>query len=239
MSTPAPAATPSAAVATPTTAAQTPNPSATPLAATTQPHATTYPTLTATRTPAVDDAVVMGLLSHSDFVDVVGDVHVVGEVRNETEGNLDRISVRIMFYNQWGTVSKIVDGPALMDVLGPRQVTPFVLAFPKPLAWESFTIRVTAQPSADEPVTSLRVTEYSTAGIETGILHVTGTVANEGDKTIQRAQVVVTLYDPWGTVVNAGFANTDPLSPGGEATFDCQFTEYTLMETIAVQVEPD
>ena len=61
----------------------------------------------------------------------------------------------------------------------------------------------------------------------------------KGARTIQRAQVVVTLYDPWGTVVNAGFAYTESLSPGGEAAFDCQFAEYTLMESVAVQAEPD
>jgi len=207
------------------------------LVGTTQPYATTYPTLTPT--PESDDVVVMGLLSHSDFVDLLGDMHVVGEVRNETDTNLDHISVRVMFYNHWGTVSKIVDGPALMDVIGPRQLTPFALAFPEPAAWESYTIRVTAQSTEREPATALQIAEYRTYGAETGILHVAGTVLNEGEQTVRRAQVVVTLYDPWGTVVNVGFAYTEAISPGKEAAFDCQFAEYALIETVAVQVELD
>jgi hypothetical protein len=228
--TPRPTRTPTA------TARSTIAPSPTP-SGTTQAYATTYPTLTPT--PEADDMVVMGLLSHSDFVDPLGDIHVVGEVRNETDTNLDHISVRVMFYNHWGTVSKIVDGPALMDVIGPRQLTPFGLTFPEPVAWESYTIRVTAQPTKREPVTALQIAEHRTYGAETGILHVAGTVVNDGEQTVQRAQVVVTLYDPWGTVVNAGFAYTEAISPGEEAAFDCQFAEYALMETVAVQVEAD
>jgi hypothetical protein len=220
-------------VPTPTPTA---TPSPTPLG-TTQAYATTHPTLTPT--PESDDGVVMGLLSHSDYVDLLGDMHVVGEVRNETDTNLDHISVRVMFYNRWGTVAQVIDGPALMDVIGPRQVTPFALAFAEPAAWDSYTIRVTAQPTEREPETTLRIAEHDTYGVETGILHVAGTVVNEGERTVRRAHVVVTLYDPWGTVVNAGFAYTQAISPGGEAAFDCQFAEYALMETVAVQVEPD
>lgn len=49
---------------------------------------------------------------------------------------------------------------------------------------------------------------------------------------------MVTLYDPWGTVLNAGFACTDPIPSGGKAAFDCRFVNYELVEAVAVQVEP-
>jgi len=62
--------------------------------------------------------VVLGLLSDHDFIDPLGDIHVVGEVRNETGSNLDRISVRIMFCNRWDAVSRFTKGSALMDVTG-------------------------------------------------------------------------------------------------------------------------
>ncbi|MBN1935341.1 MAG: fibronectin type III domain-containing protein [Anaerolineae bacterium] len=199
--------------------------------------ATTFPTFTPT--PGGSETVVMGLLSYHDFVGLSGDMHIVGEVRNETGGNLDHIAVRVMFYNRWGTVMRVVQGPALMDVIGPQQIAPFALITANEWGWERYTIRVTAQPTLRKLPKGLIVVEYRAAGFQSGILHVTGTVRNDGDATVNRAQVVVTLYDPWGTVVNAGFCYTPRILPGTEAPFDCQFGEYDLAEEISVQVEPD
>lgn len=84
----------------------------------------------------------------------------------------------------------------------------------------------------------LEVTEYTTLGLEIGIFHVAGTVTNTGDRTVERARVVVTLYDPWGTVLSAGFACTDRIPSGGKAAFDCRFVNYELVGAVAVQVEP-
>jgi hypothetical protein len=183
--------------------------------------------------------VIVGLLSHRDFIDPSGDMRLVGEVRNETEFSLDRISVRVMFYNPWGTVSRIVTGPALVDLIRPGQTAPFALSFSEPVGWERYAVRVTAKPAWREPTAELEIAEYHTFGLETGIFHVAGTVVNVGGRTVERARVVVTLYDPWGTVVNARFAHTDRLPVGGEATFDCAFVYYELAEKVAVQVEPD
>ncbi len=199
--------------------------------------ATTFPTFTPT--PQGSETVIMGLLSYRTFIGLSGDLHIVGEARNETGGNLDRITVRVIFYNRWGTVMRIVEGLALMDVVGPQQTTPFALIAANEWGLERYTIRVTAQPTLRKLPKGLIVVEYRASGFQSGILHVTGTVRNDGDETVNRAQVVVTLYDPWGTVVNAGFCYTPRLLPGTEAGFDCQFGEYDLTESIAVQVEPD
>jgi hypothetical protein len=200
-------------------------------------YATTYPTLTPT--PEGTDTVVMGLLSHRDFIGLSGNMHVVGQVRNETKGNLDRVSVRVMFYNQWGTVMEIIDGPALMDVIGPQQLTPFSLSFPMSGGWERYTIRVTARPTLRTLPEGIIVTEQQLTGLQSGILHVTGRVRNDGQQGVDRVQVVVTLLDPWGTIVNAGFCYTERIPAGQEGAFDCQFAEYELVESAVVQVELD
>ncbi len=249
-STPAPTSTPTPTrlpTLTPTVAptpTPTANPSQTPTIAPTptatgHPNgvATTFPTFTPT--PEGANIVVMGLLSHRDFIGLAGDMHIVGQVRNETAANLDHISVRILFYNRWGTVMRIVDGPALLDVIGPQQTTPFALVFANEWGWDHYTIRVTAQPTLRKLPIGLIVVEYRTFGFQSGILHVAGRIRNDGDQAVERAQVVVTLYDPWGTVVNAGFAYTGRIPAGQEAEFDCQFGEYDLTETVDVQVEPD
>ena len=182
---------------------------------------------------------IMGLLSYRDFIGLSGNMHVVGQVRNETDGNLDHVSVRLMFYNRWGTMMRIVDGPALLDVIGPQQLTPFSLSFPIPSGWDRYTIRVTAVPTLRKLPEGLIVVEYHTSGLQSGILHVTGRVRNDGTQVVDRAQVVVTLLDPWGTIVNAGFSYTDRIPAGQEGEFDCQFAEYELVESVIVQVEPD
>ena len=166
-------------------------------------------------------------------------MHVVGEVRNETESNLDHIYVRVLFYNRWGTMIRVITGRALISVIGPRQLTPFALSFPEPGGWVSYAIRATAEPTRRKLSTALEITGYQTSGLETGIFHVSGTVHNSSTQPVDRAKVVVTLYDPWGTVVNAGSAHTDRIPAGGEASFDRRFAYYELVETVAVQVEPD
>gem|GEM_PF-6619292 len=224
-----PTATPARSQPTP---AQTPTPIPNPGGP-----ATTFPTFTPT--PPGTSTVVLGLLSYHDFIGRSGNLHIVGEARNETAGNLDHITVRVVFYNRWGTVMRVVEGPALMDVIGPQQITPFALIMPNEWGWQRYTIRVTAQPTLRRLPKGLIVVEYQVTGFQTGILHVTGKVRNDGEEAVNRAQVVVTLYDPWGTVVNAGFCYTPRIPAGTEAEFDCQFGEYDLAETVAVQVEPD
>lgn len=98
---------------------------------------------------------------------------------------------------------------------------------------------MTAELTLRELPKGLIVVEYKTFGFQTGILHVTGRVRNDGKQAVDRAQVVVTLYDPWGTIVNAGFSYSDRLPAGQEGGFDCQFAEYELTESVTVQVEPD
>ncbi len=218
-------------VSTPTPPGATPTPSPT-----NRPGpATTFPTLTPT--PEGSNSVIMGLLSQRSFIDVLGDLYIVGEARNETNSNVDHVVVRAMFYNRWGTVIHIISTPALLDVVGPQQLTPFVLRGPARKDWEYYTVRVTAEPTLRRLTAGLAVVEYHTFGIQSGFYHVAGRVRNDGEQAIERVRVVVTLYDPWGTVVNAGYVYTDRVSAGGEATFDCQFTYYELVESIAIQVE--
>jgi len=181
----------------------------------------------------------MGLLSYREFIGVSGDMYVVGEARNETAHNLDHVSARIMFYNRWGTVMRIVEGPALIDVVGPQQLAPLALSFREPPGWDRYTIRVTARPTLRPLPAGLNVLAYQAWGFQSGIFHVTGRVRNDGERAVERTRVIVTLYDPWGTVVNVGLDYTNGIPPGQEAGFDCQFTDYELAETVAVQVEPD
>ncbi len=204
------------------------------------PTPTWRPTATSIPAPTPPDTsmVVMGLLSHRDFIDPLGDMHVVGEVRNETEDNLDNVLVRVMFYNRWGGIMRTITAPALGDVVAPKEQVPFALSFPEPRGWDRYTIRVTARPTMRQPSAYLSVVEYHTYGLDTGILHVVGRVVNRGERSIPAARVVVTLYDPWGNVVNAGFAYTEHIPPGGEAEFDCSFTTYELVDSVAVRVEP-
>jgi hypothetical protein len=191
-----------------------------------------------TPTAETDGVVVLGLLSHQDYIDLSGELRIVGEARNESSANLDHVSARIMFYNRWGTVMRIVHVPALLDVVDPGQLVPFVVSLAEPAGWERYTVRVTAQQTLRQTASGLQIAAHQTEGLHSGILHVTGTVANRGDGAMPRAKVVVTLYDPWGTVVNAGYAYTERIPAGGEAAFDCQFVDYELVEEVAVQVEP-
>jgi hypothetical protein len=74
-----------------------------------------------------------------------------------------------------------------------------------------------------------------------GFYHVTGEVENTGQRTADRVQVIVTLYDKWSKIVNAGFVYSEPkrVRPGEKAAFDCSFNYYPLVKEHAIQVERD
>jgi hypothetical protein len=244
-----PAATPTSTVSPSpmSTPSQTPTPSFTrlstaTLASTQAPWPSPTPRrIVATPTPLPPDTVLLGLMSSHEYEDDLGFITIVGEVRNDLQMNVGKVLVTATFYNASGDVIEEASTSTMMDILLPGQRSPFALILPRPVDLWEYSLRITARPTLEQPLAGLEVVQSHAYEDQVGFYHVTGQVENTGQRTADRVQVIVTLYDKWGKIVNAGFVYSEPrpVRPGEKAAFDCSFNYYPLVKEHAIQVERD
>jgi len=251
--TPQPSPTPQPTATLTPAASSTPTPSRTPtLSPTRRPTAAPVSTQTprlsptprrivATPTPLPPDTVLLGLMSSHEYEDDLGFFTIVGEVRNDLQMNVGKVLVTATFYNASGDVIEEASNSTMIDILLPGQRSPFALILPKPVDLWEYSLRITARPTLEQPLAGLEVVQSQAYEDEVGLYHVTGEVENSGPRTADRVQVIVTLYDKWGKIVNAGFVFSAPrrVRPGERAAFDCSFNYYPLVKEHAIQVERD
>jgi len=197
--------------------------------------------IVATPTPLPPDTVLLGLMSSHDYEDDLGFFTIVGEVRNDLQMNVGKVLVTATFYNDSGDIIEEVSTSTMMDILLSGQRSPFALTLPRPVDLWEYSLRITARPTLEQPLAGLAVVQSRAYEDEVGFYHVTGEVENTGQRTADRVQVIVTLYDKWGKIVNAGFVYSEPrrVRPGEKAAFDCSFNYYPLVKEHAIQVERD
>jgi len=195
----------------------------------------------ATPTPLPPDTVLLGLMSSHEYEDDLGFITIVGEVRNDLQMNVGKVLVTATFYNASGDVIEEASTSTMMDILLPGQRSPFALILPRPVDLWEYSLRITARPTLEQPLAGLEVVQSHAYEDQVGFYHVTGEVENTGQRTADRVQVIVTLYDKWGKIVNAGFVYSEPrpVRPGEKAAFDCSFNYYPLVKEHAIQVERD
>jgi hypothetical protein len=251
--TPRPSPTPQPTATLTPAASSTPMPSRTPTPSPTRrptaaPASTQTPWISptqrrivATPTPLPPDTILLGLMSSHEYEDDLGFFTIVGEVRNDLQMNAGKVLVTATFYSASGDVIEEVSTSTMMDILLPSQRSPFALTLPRPVDLWEYSLRITARPTLEQPLAGLEVVQSRAYEDGVGFYHVTGEVENSGPRTADRVQVIVTLYDKWGKIVNAGFVYSAPrrVRPGERAAFDCSFNYYPLVSEHAIQVERD
>jgi hypothetical protein len=193
-------------------------------------------------TPLPPDTVILGLLSATDYAhDVDGTLIIVGEVRNDTHLDVGQATVTATFYGTEGQVIGEANGPTILSVLRPGVRSPFVITLPRPVALENYSLRATGRPvdllTGDAELNVINTRRFED---KTGFYHVAGVIENPGERRVEQARVVVTLYDRGGHVVNVGFAYPRPasLSPNDRADFDVSFSYYPkVFSHLAIAVE--
>jgi hypothetical protein len=182
--------------------------------------------------------VILGLMGTNDYVDDLGQLHLIGEVHNGMAGNVDQIRVSVTFYDDAGNVLETATTSALLDLLTPGQRSPFVLVWESPGEWKRYSLRATARPTMERPEGGLTLVHSYARLDDNGFYHVVGTIKNEGLGTAYYVRVVVCLYDSLGKVSNAGFAYATPsrIPPGRTASFDSLFEYYPYLAEHVVQI---
>lgn len=182
--------------------------------------------------------VVLGLMGTYDYMDELGSLHVVGEVHNDLDYNVDQIRVGITFYDESGGVVEKSTSTALLDLLLPGQRSPFSIVWDEATDWERYSVRATGRPTTERPKEGLTLVHSYARLDDAGLYHVVGTLRNDGSTTAYYVKVVVSLYDSLGKISNANFAYTQPsrIAPGMTASFDCVFEYYPYAAEHVVQI---
>jgi hypothetical protein len=195
--------------------------------------------LTASPTPQGAE-VILGLMGTNDYLDELGNLHVVGEVHNDMPDNVDQIRVTLAFYGESGDVVKEITSAGLLDLLAPGQRTPFVIVWEGATDWERYSLRAAGRETTKRPPEGVNVLHSYARLDDVGLYHVVGTLRNEGTTTAYYVKIVVSLYDEWGRIENANFCYAAPsrIAPGMTASFDCPFEYYPYQATHLVQIAP-
>lgn len=173
------------------------------------------------RVAAVASAVVQ---NDSMWVDSLGDLHVVGEVRNTGDVWLRFVMITGTLRDGSGGVVDVTNTYALLNFLPPDNVAPFdmfELDTAKSARVQSYSLAVEFQEAAalSQELVILNVWNRTDT---MGYIEVVGEVENQGVIPSTYTQVTATLYDANGKVIYVGFTYTSPaeIPVGGKCGFD-------------------
>ena len=164
----------------------------------------------------------------------IGDLIVVGEIKDVGSNPLSRVIVTGTAYNASGGALASSESPVFSTFLLPGQKAPFYLDFipessvSQDQSWVPFVTNVTVavvlvEDSNQTANTGLQIPagSVSAAPDSTGTYSVTGAVQNIGTQASGQVWVVSTFYNASGTVVGLNYTDylTSSLSPGDIARF--------------------
>jgi hypothetical protein len=168
------------------------------------------------------------------FEDSWGDLHVVGEVLNNTSNNVNGIEINVTFYNSTGGVvgtastCAYIGGWSWDPPLVPSRKSPFhIELWDPPTDWSSYRFVVVYEVADESPLTGLQVVNVTTHYDSYGRYHVLGEVENNEAVTVSSVEAIIALYDDTGLVINCGSEYTNPsiLTPGQKGAFDISFSD--------------
>ncbi len=154
-----------------------------------------------------------------------GDVHVLGEIYNQTGNTLWIASMQITFHS--GDETTVFNAPTEVTLLPHGRKIAFH-ANAGPVTYDSYTLDmeyVTMPPGLSR--TDLGITGNSMI-LDNGVYRIRGEVENQGAELTNYAQVVATLFDGGGRVagVSSALIRAGELAPGQRKTFEVLIRSY-------------
>lgn len=228
-------------------ATHTPIYTATPTATPTDtPTPSNTPTDTPTPTPTFQSLPEVFVASnHSYYLDIRSELHIVGEVINQSVYNLQRVKVSVNHFDGNGMLVDTNSTFTYAQNLPAGDKTCFEIIIPSPSpVWTSYdfeapTFRIDGHPY---PLTML-LNVSSAYKPATGNYEILGEVHNDQGSIIESVRPVGTLYDTGGTVVGCGqtLVNTIDLDPGQTSAFKLIFQnrDYQDVTSYYLQVDGD
>ncbi|MFC1506553.1 FxLYD domain-containing protein [Thermoproteota archaeon] len=194
--------------------------------------------------PATASGVVI-LDNHSSYIALSGALHVVGEVNNTGETNVNDIVISVTYFDTDGRAIASQSSSALQEILLPGMKAPFdaVLTGSSVVQQvDRYELEVSFSETDIVLNRTLLVQSYSFLSNITGSFHVVAEVNNNGTEISNATNAITTCYDSSGTVVAAKQSGLSNLNPGETKYFDMtidqpQSTKITSYEVSAISSE--
>ncbi len=161
------------------------------------------------------------ILSSSNYYDSINYNHIVGEIQNTGNVNLEYVKIVVTFYD----ASNIVVGTTFTytehDILIPQQKSPFktnIASSDFTGTPTNYTLQLTYSATNNNPYNGLEILSNSDSTDSIGWNHIVGEVKNTGSQTANYVKLIVTYYDSGGDVVGTTFTFTDPLTLTSDQT---------------------
>jgi hypothetical protein len=147
-------------------------------------------------------------------------LYIVGEVQNNTTGNVRSTKVAVTYYDASGRVTNADYTYVLLNVLGPDQKGPFKVWFFYNRPYSRYALSVEYRPTSDPPAANVPVLSSSTWP-EDSPLYIVGEVQNNTGSNIRSVEVIATFYNSLGQVTNVDwdYLQLRLLSPEKKACF--------------------
>jgi hypothetical protein len=165
------------------------------------------------------------IVSSNDYADSLGQVHIIGEVQNDSDNVVTLVQIEATLFDENDQVIDRPSGRVFIDVIRPGEKSAFHLVFfdsEQSSNISSYEIRVNSEITEEGKPRMLEVNVGEGYIDEMGQHHVVGEVKNNGDAAATFIEVSAAMYDRDGSVVDAISGSTVPLSllPGETAQFD-------------------
>jgi hypothetical protein len=203
-------------------------------------------TLTPTATlPACPNGNVYIKTNHSYFVDNIGYLHVVGEVKNCTSNYLTLVKITANFFNSANVLVDTDFTYTWLDNLRPGHTTCFHDLLQEPAGWAYYQFENPSYSTDGQSLPNLSVLNDSGSIDPTfGWYRVIGQVQNNEPNRVEYVSPVITLYNSGGTVLDCDFTyvNSTHLDPGQTSSFEDDFVsrdDYSNVSSYRIQVDGD
>lgn len=162
-------------------------------------------------------------MNQSSYVDGSNELHLVGEVRNDTGQAIELVNIQASLVDASGKSFDGTQGYTEINVLQPGDVSSFdVTKFPAPQTLATYKLHMTWSKASTQVAAGLTVVNDAPFDDGTGFVHVSGQVINNGSASAAGVRVVATYYHDDGTVAFIWDDHSDPstIQAGGTAQFE-------------------
>jgi hypothetical protein len=189
---------------------------------------------------AGEQPVTLGIVGSSNYLDELGNLVIVGEIRNDESWAVANIEITGAFYNHEELLIDRVTVAPMLRIVPPGQKAPFAIPMPLPHDIQGVSLRAIGLPAAVESVSSaLELVKHENAIQSDGFYHVTGVIRNQGRNAIDRVRAVVTIYAVDRQILDASICYSRPLrlTASGRGDFDCVFPDHGRVGSYLVLLE--
>ncbi|APH39485.1 hypothetical protein BHR79_08330 [Methanohalophilus halophilus] len=169
------------------------------------------------------------ILSSSSYIEY-DDFHLVGEVRNNLDQNIEYVKIIGTFYNEYNEVIGTDYTYTDIDILKPGQKSPFELTtYPDSFIPASYKLQLSYSTTSSEPYENVIIKSH-TSDNDGDYFEVVGEVQNDGEETVEYVKIIGTFYNEDDIVIGKDYSYTtlDIITSGDTSPFELSSYPQTI-----------